>query len=86
MGVLKDDKEKDIDLNLKEDSQPVLTAEEFMKCTSFVIATSFTEKIDLFFEMIDTDGNGLLSWDEVHEISMQSLQLFNTGHNVDFLE
>jgi hypothetical protein len=48
-----------------------------MKATSFIIATTFVDKIDLFFKMIDTDGNGLLSWEEVNEICQCCLQVFN---------
>jgi len=32
------------------------------------------DKIDLFFKIIDTDGNGLLSYDEVLDISFLSLR------------
>jgi len=62
-----------------------MTPQEFMKCTSFIIATTFEEKIDMFFQMIDLDGNGLLSWDEINDISLQSLSIFNSGSNTDFI-
>ena len=82
---------KDQEINLGEldlsdkNFEPALSTEEFMKCTSFVIATTFDEKIESFFEYIDTDGNGLLSWDEIHEICLNSLKLFETGKNDDLL-
>jgi Ca2+-binding EF-hand superfamily protein len=34
---------------------------------------NLNEKIDLFFKIIDTDGNGMLSYDEVGEICEMSL-------------
>mmetsp|Transcript_25067 Transcript_25067/g.38903 ORF Transcript_25067/g.38903 Transcript_25067/m.38903 type:complete len:95 (+) Transcript_25067:426-710(+) len=36
--------------------------------------------------MIDDNHNGLLSWDEIHEICVSSLQVFNTGVNDNFVE
>lgn len=62
-----------------------MSPEEFMKCTSFIVATTFEDKIDLFFDMIDTDGNGLLSWDEIYDICMESLGLFAFGETNDFV-
>jgi len=40
----------------------------------------------LFFKIIDTDGNGLLSWDEVFELCQASLSDFGTGENDSFIE
>lgn len=36
--------------------------------------------------MIDSDGNGMLSWDEVFELCQASLKLFNTGDNEEFID
>ena len=36
--------------------------------------------------MIDTDGNGLLSWDEVYEICQSSLSLFQIGEDTRFMD
>ena len=33
------------------EAQEPLSIQEFMKCTSFIIATSFEDKIDLFFKV-----------------------------------
>ena len=35
--------------------------------------------------MIDTDGNGMLSWEEVYDLCYASLNLFNTGNNEEFI-
>ena len=56
--------------------QDVLSPEMFIKCTSFIVATTFEEKIDLFFKMIDKDENGWLSWDEIFVICQNSLAIF----------
>ena len=53
-----------------------ISVDEFMEVTGFVIGATFNEKIDLFFKMIDTDGNGMLSWDEIYEICQDSLEMF----------
>ena len=44
----------------------LLTETDFIRTTGFIIVTTIEEKINLFFSMIDTDGNGTLSWDEVN--------------------
>ena len=53
---------------LAHNQNELLNERDFIRTTGFIIVTTFEEKIDLFFKMIDTDGNGMLSWDEVHEI------------------
>ena len=63
-GVKHEEKGTKPDAEMPEEQNP-LTLEDFMKSTSFIIATTFVDKIDLFFKMIDADGNGLLSWEEV---------------------
>ncbi len=35
--------------------------------------------------MIDTDGNGLLSWDEVYELCQASLSIASTAENEEFI-
>eukprot|EP00347_Sterkiella_histriomuscorum_P002271 403368799 len=63
-----------------------LSMQDFLKCISTISSTNFEEKINLFFKIIDTDGNGLLSWDEVFELCQASLQDFQTGSNDDFID
>ena len=46
---------------------------EFIKCMGMLTTSDFEKKIDLLFRLIDTDGNGLLSWKEVFELCMHSL-------------
>ena len=36
--------------------------------------------------MIDSDGNGMLSWEEVYDLCLASLNIFSTGTNEDFIE
>jgi hypothetical protein len=85
-GVKHEEKGTLPDEDVPELQEP-LTVEDFMKCTSFIIATTFVDKIDLFFKMIDSDGNGLLSWEEVNEICLSCLQIFNVDDdNTDFTD
>lgn len=53
---------------------PYLSLEEFMKGMSIIRSSDISHKIDMFFKIIDNDGNGLLSFDEVYEISLMSLK------------
>ena len=46
---LKDDEINVGEMDLSDNFEPTLSTEEFMKCTSFVIATTFDEKIESFF-------------------------------------
>ena len=51
-----------------------LNWEEFMQGMLSMKSNNISDKIDIFFNVIDADGNGLLSFDEVYEISKGSLQ------------
>ena len=51
-----------------------LNWEEFMQGMLSMKSNNISDKIDIFFHVIDSDGNGLLSFDEVYEISKKSLQ------------
>ena len=50
-----------------------LNWEEFMQGMLSMKSNNISDKIDIFFHVIDSDGNGLLSFDEVYEISKKSL-------------
>ncbi len=41
---------------------------------SVIKSENISEKIDLFFRIIDTDGNGELSWNEVYNLCIMSLK------------
>ena len=51
-----------------------LNWEDFLQGMLRMKSRFIQDKIDLFFHIIDTDGNGFLSFDEVYEISKGSLQ------------
>ena len=63
-----------------------MTPAVFMACTKFIVAATIEEKIDLFFKMIDADGNGMLSWDEIHYICTEQLSLFSFGDTNEFVD
>ena len=51
-----------------------LNWEEYMQGMYTMKSPDIKDKIDVFFHIIDSDGNGFLSFDEVYEISKNSLQ------------
>lgn len=59
---------------INESKTNYLSLDEFLKGMSVNKSEEISDKIDEFFKIIDSDGNGQLSWDEVYEISMMSLK------------
>lgn len=59
---------------INERNNNFLSWEEFLKGMITIKSDSITDKIDMFFKIIDTDGNGLLSYQEVLELSFLSLK------------
>ena len=62
-----------------------LSWSEFLKAMKILCSTSLLDKISLFFEIIDSDGNGLLSVDEVEEICKMSLTRFSDPGVEEFI-
>ena len=48
--------------------------EDYLNGMLTMKSKNISDKIDTFFKVIDTDGNGLLSYDEVFELSKTSLE------------
>lgn len=48
--------------------------EPFISLISKFKSNSFDEKIDRFFKIIDSDGNGELSYDEIFQLVNKSLK------------
>jgi len=59
---------------INESNTRYLSFDEFLKGMSIIKSEKISDKIDFFFKIIDTDGNGMLSWDEVFDISIMSLK------------
>lgn len=51
--------------------------EHFLLAVKAIQARNIDSKIDLFFKIIDQDGNGTLSYDEVFEICSNSFEKFS---------
>ena len=51
-----------------------LSYDEFMKGMIILKSKNIEDKVNLFFKIIDSDGNGLLSWDECELLSYKSLK------------
>jgi len=53
--------------------------QEFMKFMKLLLARSFSEKLEVFFETFDLDKNSCFSWDEIYKICHSCLsQMFCT--------
>ena len=58
----------------------------FINCMIAIRAKTLDEKIDLFINVADEDGNGLLSYDEVYSLSMVCLGKYIASDDEGFLE
>lgn len=58
-------------------SNEFLDWEHFLLAVKAIQAKQLDQKVDLFFKIIDQDGNGQLSYDEVYEICSSSFQRFS---------
>ena len=54
-------------------SKTYLTWEEFFSAMKLISSNNLRDKVDLFFNIIDSDGNGMFSFDEIKEICRLSL-------------
>ena len=50
-----------------------------------MMTTDLNERLDLFFKIIDTDGNGMLDYDEIMEIVQISLTAAMPYKNEEFI-
>ena len=60
--------------------------EEFVKCMKITNTRTFKDKIDLFVNISDDNGNGLLDKDEVYQYCKICLKKFMRNANKEFLE
>jgi Ca2+-binding EF-hand superfamily protein len=74
MSTESEDLARKIFNTINERNNNFLSWEEFLKGMITIKSDSISDKIDMFFKIIDTDGNGLLSYDEVLELSLMSLK------------
>ena len=65
---------KKIFVTINERNNNFLSWNEFLKGMITIKSESINDKIDMFFKIIDTDGNKLLSYAEVLELSLMSLK------------
>jgi hypothetical protein len=71
-------------INESENNQ--MSMVEFLKGMSIIKSPDISDKIDMFFKIIDSDGNGMLSFEEVYEISLMSLQRTVTSNETADLQ
>ena len=61
-----------------------LNWDEFFQALKLVSSRDLKDKIDLFFYIVDSDGNGLFSFDEIKDICQLSFSKFQ--NNPDYEE
>ena len=74
MSTESEDLARKIFNTINERNNNYLSWEEFLKGMITIKSDSISDKIDMFFKIIDTDGNGLLSYSEVLDLSLMSLK------------
>lgn len=55
--------------------------DEFFSTMKLISSNNLTDKIDLFFDIIDSDGNGMFSFDEIRDICKLSLSKIEQSEN-----
>lgn len=63
-----------------------VTLEEFISGISRLRSSKTEDKIDIFMRILDSDGNGKLSYEEVHDLSISSLNRVLGEGNPDMKE
>jgi Ca2+-binding EF-hand superfamily protein len=56
-----------------------LNWDEFFQALKLVSSRDLKDKIDLFFYIVDSDGNGLFSYDEIRDICQLSFSKFENS-------
>ena len=59
---------------INESGTSNLSLDEFLKGMCTIKSEKISDKIDMFFKIIDSDCNNNLSWEEVYDISIMSLK------------
>ena len=59
---------------INKNKSGLLSMEDFFEGMSFIRNTDVREKLDLFLNALDTDGKGILSYDEVKRICKDSIK------------
>jgi hypothetical protein len=73
---------------LREDlktGREFITFDQYVFFMKKIKASDLNDKIDLFFKIIDTDGNGMLSYEEVLEICETSLKVCFAQKDAKFI-
>lgn len=60
-----------------------LSWEEFFQALKLVSSRDLKDKIDLFFYIVDSDGNGLFSYDEIKDICQLSFSKFENSSDYE---
>jgi len=65
--------QKIFDQSDSQSGDGLLTWKEFFTAMKNVMSRSLKDKLDLFFSIVDADGNGNFSYDEIQEICEMSM-------------
>lgn len=67
--------------SVNKDKKPLINWDEFFAAMKLISSNNLKDKIDLFFNIIDTDGNGMFSFDEIKDICKLSLSKIEQDNN-----
>ena len=76
LQILPEELVKKIFLKVNKGTKGVLNWRDFLECMRMISAKTMTDKIDLFIKIADDDGNGELSYEEIHRLCMLCLQKY----------
>ena len=62
-----------------------LSWKEFLESMRMIASSNLFHKIDIFFKILDEDGNGLFSYKEIFEVALLSLARYNDAKGEKFM-
>ncbi len=69
-----------------KEARGYLRWEEFFKALKLITSRDLKDKIDLFFYIVDANGNGLFSFQEIKDICKMSFSKFEDSSYEEFLD
>lgn len=65
--------------SVNKEHRQLINWEEFFSAMKLLSSSDLKDKIELFFNIVDSDGNGMFSFDEIKEICKLSLSNFEAS-------
>jgi len=71
---------------INTDKNSIINWQEFLEAMNIVRAKTKNDKLNLFMKLADSDGNGLLNYEEIHYLAKISLKTNFVFSTLDFKE